>query len=289
MYAVKAAQRPRVQREDFSMKLTVGLQKCGCRLVREIICGIQARGSVELSEIARALGERTALKKDVERLGRQLGRPCLRQHVRENLLREAVGFVSRDTLQVVDATDLSKPCARKMKYLAEVRDESDKTLGPGYWSMTVVAAPPPAARRRSPPLLGTLLSGAAQLRQRESEDTRPNRQRRPDDQGARDLAGGPGWRLALDLSAPAGRRVSLHHPAVGETASCWPAVNPALPSRSLPAALPGDHRPSGVGWRADLVLAVRCPGRVLSRAAGPVPLPSGDRGLRRTTPGPADH
>lgn len=140
MHDVKAAHRIRAQMERFSGNLAAGLPKVGCRLVREILYGIQARGSVKLSEIARALGERTALKKVIERLGRQLGRPGLRETVQQNLLRQATRFVGQDTLLVVDVTDLSKPYARKMEYLAEVRDGSEGTIGPGYWCMTVVAA-----------------------------------------------------------------------------------------------------------------------------------------------------
>jgi len=108
--------------------------------VREILYGVQARGSVRLSEIGRALGERTRLKKVIERLGRQLGRVGLRERVRENLLTEASRLVGNDTLLVVDPTDLAKPYARKMEYLAEVRDGSKREISTGYWCLTVVAA-----------------------------------------------------------------------------------------------------------------------------------------------------
>jgi hypothetical protein len=139
VHDVKAAHRIRVQIEKFSGNLSRGLPKVGRRLVREILYGVQARGSVRLSEIARSLGERTALKKVIERLGRQLGRPGLREQVRENLLREAARLVGEDTLLVIDPTDVTKPYARKMEYLAEVRDGSKKELGSGYWCLTVVA------------------------------------------------------------------------------------------------------------------------------------------------------
>lgn len=140
MHDVKAGHRIRVQMERFSGKLSYGLPKVGRRLVREVLYGVQARGSVRLSEIARSLGETTALKKVIERLGRQLGRPGLRQQVQENLLREAARFVGNDSLLVIDPTDLTKPYARKMEYLGTVRDGSTKRIGPGYGCVTVVAA-----------------------------------------------------------------------------------------------------------------------------------------------------
>lgn len=139
MHDVKAAHRIRVQIGRFSGNLSRGLPKVGRRAVREVLYGVQARGSVKLSEIARSLGERTALKKVIERLGRQLGRPGLRERVQENLLCEAAPFVGQDTLLVIDPTDLIKPFARKMEHLAEVRDASEKELGPGYWCLMVVA------------------------------------------------------------------------------------------------------------------------------------------------------
>lgn len=140
MHDVKAAHRIRGQIERFSGNLSRGLPKVARRVVREVVYGVQARGSVRLSEIARSLNEPTALKKVIERLGRQLGRPGVRERVRANLLEEASRFVGEDTLLVIDPTDVTKPYARKMQYLAEVRDGSAKRLGSGYWCMTVVAA-----------------------------------------------------------------------------------------------------------------------------------------------------
>lgn len=60
--------------------------------------------------------------------------------MQENHLLEAAQLVGKDTLLVLDPTDLTKPYARKMEYLVEVRDASKGDLGSGYWCMTVVAA-----------------------------------------------------------------------------------------------------------------------------------------------------
>jgi len=62
----------REQIHHFSGKLCSGLGKVGSRFVEEMIYGIQARGSVRLSEIGRALDERITLKKSVDRLSRNL-------------------------------------------------------------------------------------------------------------------------------------------------------------------------------------------------------------------------
>ena len=85
------------------------------------------------------LEEETRLKKVVERLGRQLNRKGLRKRVRENLLQLAAPRVGRETLLVVDLTDVRKRYAREMEYLAQVRDGSRGELGDGYWCCQVVA------------------------------------------------------------------------------------------------------------------------------------------------------
>jgi len=136
----KAAYRIRAQVERFSGNLSEGLPKVARRVVRDVLYGVQARGSVRLSEIGRALREPIPLKKVIERLGRQLERPGLREQVRTNQLREAARLIGQDTLLVLDPTDVTKPYAREMEHLATVRDGSKKELGPGYWCMSVIAA-----------------------------------------------------------------------------------------------------------------------------------------------------
>lgn len=136
----KIAWKIREKIHQFSGKLSAGLPKTAQRLVREVVFGVQSRGSVRLSEIARALEENTSLKKIIERLGRQLQRAGLRQLVRENLLQLAAGRIDSQTLLVLDPTDISKPYAKKMQYLAPVRDGSEGKIREGYWCCQVVGA-----------------------------------------------------------------------------------------------------------------------------------------------------
>jgi hypothetical protein len=108
------------------------------RFVEEMIYGIQARGSVRLSEIARSLVEKASLKKRIDRLSRNLGRSGLADHIGEVVLAEGAARIGENTLLIVDPTDITKKYARKMEYLAKVRDASAKELGLGYWVDTVV-------------------------------------------------------------------------------------------------------------------------------------------------------
>jgi len=138
MHSAKIASKIREQIRRFSGEVARGLPKTAARLVGEVIYGVQSRGSVRLSEIGRALEASIPLKKVMARLSRQLNRPGLRKRVRENLLRLAAPRVGAETLLVVDLTDISKPYARKMEYLAQVRDGSTKKLANGYWCCQVV-------------------------------------------------------------------------------------------------------------------------------------------------------
>jgi hypothetical protein len=124
----------------FSGKLCEGMGKIQSRFVGEAIYGIQARGSVRISEIARSLSEKASVKKRIDRLSRNLARPGLDSEISQAVLVEGATLVKRDTLLIVDPTDITKKYARKMECLAKVRDGSAKEIGLGYWIDTVVAA-----------------------------------------------------------------------------------------------------------------------------------------------------
>jgi len=124
----------------FSGKLSYGLPKTARRFVEEALYGIQSRQSVRLSEIGRSLNERIPLIKTINRLSFQLSRESLWQKVTDALLRLAAPSVDRDTLLVLDLSDINKPYAKSMEYLDRVRDGSAGELVDGYWTTQVIAA-----------------------------------------------------------------------------------------------------------------------------------------------------
>lgn len=136
----KVAGKIQAQIHHFSGKLSQGLPKVAQRFVEEMIYGIQTRGFVRLSEIARSLNESISLHKTINRLSSQLKRPGLRKHITDAVMREAAARIKENTLLIVDPTDIIKPYARKMEYLAQVRDGSKKEIGDGYWVCQVIAA-----------------------------------------------------------------------------------------------------------------------------------------------------
>ena len=145
MHPARLAAKIQGQIEHFSGKVSAGLTKPGGRMVREVLLGMQARGSVRLSEIGRALGEATALKKVIERLGRHLRRREVREQVTRNLLELGAGKVGEETLLVADLTDIGKPHARRMEHLTKVWDGSTGEVTKGYWCCQVVGVERDAA------------------------------------------------------------------------------------------------------------------------------------------------
>jgi hypothetical protein len=140
MNSSKVAMKLREKIVHFSGELSRGLPKTAHRFVGEMIYGIQAKQSVMLTEIARCLEEPTTIKKTEERLSRQLAREGLGDVVQDNLLAQASRQIKDDTLLIIDPSDITKKYAKKMQYLATVRDGSEGQLAEGYWVCNVVGA-----------------------------------------------------------------------------------------------------------------------------------------------------
>ena len=155
----KVALRLREQIVHFSGELSKGLSKTAKRFVGEMVYGIQARQSVLLTEVARALEEPIAMKKSHERLGRQLAREGLSEVLANNLLARASKQIREDTLLIIEPTDISKKYAQKMQYLSKVRDGSTGEITDGYWVCSVVGAE--VEREDVIPLYQHLYSAAA--------------------------------------------------------------------------------------------------------------------------------
>lgn len=105
----------------------------------DMLYGLQASKDVKLSCIGRGLDEDILPKKTEERLSRNLVREGIDEGICRAIAKEGAKHVGKDTLVVIDPTDIRKLYARKMPYLATIRDGSKKELGPGYWACAAVA------------------------------------------------------------------------------------------------------------------------------------------------------
>jgi len=129
------------------------------KFIEQMIYGIQAGRDVKLSSIGRSLGEDISLKKTEERLSRHLAIRGLGQKINEAIVEHGSRKVHRDTLIVIDPTDIRKLYAKSMPHLARVRDGSTGEIVNGYWACTAIACEP--EKRRVFPLHGRLWSADA--------------------------------------------------------------------------------------------------------------------------------
>jgi len=138
MNGSKTARKLRTRIGRFSGDLSQGLCKSARRFVGEMVYGIQASESVLLTEVGRRLEEDIPLRKTEWRLSRNLQREELAACIEDNVLRMACDRIGPDTLLVIDPSDISKKYAKKMEYLATVRDGSAHDLALGYWTLHVI-------------------------------------------------------------------------------------------------------------------------------------------------------
>ena len=125
----------------FSDKVSKGFTKPKQRFIADMIFGITASTSCKLTDIGRALKEEIALKKVVERLGRNLS--SFDESERSVLCRNYLDTVKRsighDSMILIDASDVAKPCSPKMEAIGSVKDGSTGEYAIGYWTMGATA------------------------------------------------------------------------------------------------------------------------------------------------------
>jgi len=114
--------------------------------IGDMLYGLQASQDIKLSCIGRGIDESIALKKTEERLSRHLLSEGLADTISSCIAQEAAKRIKKGTLIVIDPTDIRKLYARKMPYLARVRDGSRGELCNGYWGCAAVACESGARR-----------------------------------------------------------------------------------------------------------------------------------------------
>ena len=135
------ANKLRYKITKFSGILSKELDKTAGRFIQEAIYGIIASESVMLTEIGRQLESPVSLKKIEERFSRQLIKPKIWNCLQKSILSLASEMVKERSLLILDLSDLKKPYAEKMEYLAKVRDGSEGgEIVDGYWTNQVVAS-----------------------------------------------------------------------------------------------------------------------------------------------------
>jgi len=135
----QTAFKVRAQLERFLGIFSPHFSRPALTFLGDMLYGLQASKDVKLSCIGRGLDEGILLKKTEERLSRNLLREGLDEGIFRAVAAEGAKRVGKDTLVVVDPTDIRKLYARRMPYLARIRDGSKRELGDGYWGCAAVA------------------------------------------------------------------------------------------------------------------------------------------------------
>ena len=151
MESSTTAFKVRAQLDGFLGIFSARFSKPVRRFIGQMVFGIQAAQDVKLSQIGRELQEPIRIGKVENRLSRNLAHEGMAETLHACVLDHAAPSIRQDTLIIVDPTDIQKPYARKMDYLAKVRDGSKGELGEnlGYNGCMAVACES-GARRMSP-------------------------------------------------------------------------------------------------------------------------------------------
>ena len=168
MYDTTIAAKLLGQLESFLGRISPHFHKPVARFIGDMVYGIMVETDVKLASIVRALKEKTTPKKVEDRLSRMLSSDGLEAGLHGVIASEGAKKVHKDTLIILDPSDVQKPYARKMEYLAKVWDGSKGEVGDnlGFWGCMAVACE--SGGRRPIPLHFRLWSAdSPRIRQRE--------------------------------------------------------------------------------------------------------------------------
>ncbi len=127
---------------NFSERISKGMGRPDFKFVSQMIYGILSAQSCHLSKIARALNEKTSLKKTIDRLSRNLKLFEKADLLLANYMKKVKGLISEKTLLIIDGSDITKPCSKSMEHMARVYDGSTGGIGDGYFTLAVTALTP---------------------------------------------------------------------------------------------------------------------------------------------------
>ena len=150
MYDTTIAAKLLRQLESFLGRISPHFHKPVARFIGDMVYGIMVEKDVKLASVVRALKEKTTPKKVEDRLSRMLSADGLEAGLHGVIASEGARRVHKDTLIILDPSDVQKPYARKMEYLAKVWDGSKGDVGDnlGFWGcMAVACEDAPVAKR----------------------------------------------------------------------------------------------------------------------------------------------
>ncbi len=126
--------------QTFVSILSENVSKPTAKFIRSFLCGALFSGDLILTHVAGQVPEPTRLTATAKRFRRRLNSDrAFIIDVLGSYWRWLKRRLDEQSLFIVDITDLAKPRARKLEYLATVRDGDEDRLVPGYWCLEVYA------------------------------------------------------------------------------------------------------------------------------------------------------
>ena len=127
---------------NFSEKLTKNFSRPDFKFVSQMIYGILKNQSCMLSDIARGLDESITLKKSIERLSRHLSAFDKAEMLMDNYMSTVKSQINKNTLLIIDNSDITKDYTTKTECIATVRDGSTGEYKMGYHTLGITALTP---------------------------------------------------------------------------------------------------------------------------------------------------
>ncbi len=137
---IRISEKVKSEIGHFARIITQGLTKPKKKFISQMLFGIQASRDIKLSNIARSLSEDIKLIKTENRLSRNAQREDLTVRFNKDIITRAAKRVLPDTVIALDLSDIHKPFAKKMDYLANVWNGSEGKVTKGYWLLEATAA-----------------------------------------------------------------------------------------------------------------------------------------------------
>ncbi|MBQ6911899.1 MAG: transposase [Bacteroidales bacterium] len=148
----------REQLEGFLGIFSPRFPKPTMRFIGQMLYGIQAAQDVKLSQIGRELCEPIPIGKVENRLSRNLAREGMADVLHDCILDHVAPTIGKDTLIILDPSDIQKDYAKKMPYLAKVWDGSEGKVGANLGYNGCMAVSCEAGPHRMTPLAFRLWS-----------------------------------------------------------------------------------------------------------------------------------
>lgn len=136
----------------FLQPINANLTKPQQKFLRDGLIGLLRAGRPVVCQMARKLpNSRTRFVSRLDRMEKHLNRANdLDDNVKDTLPELWLPLVQEDTPIILDLSDIAKPLAKKMDYLATVRDGSTGELVHGYWLVELYAS---VSRKNPVPIL----------------------------------------------------------------------------------------------------------------------------------------